>query len=185
MSDDTQLTTPEPEEAQPEPVAEPLPELEIEEPDPVEGNWRHQPQKTPPKDASAEDIALELPAPEVVDWHDSDSVREELQPAPKRREDKASAESADPPRPVAEGVQEEKELVRAGPVEPEVASARRASVQSAEEHRQAVRDLHQLMVDISQENLGLHRRSLEAIRELTADMIRLKRRLNRLATAKG
>jgi len=185
MSDDTQLTTPEPEEMQPEPVAEPLPELDIKQAKPVETTWGHQPEKTPPKDASKGERTRKTPAREVVSWRDPTPGPEDAQPAVKLPQDEVVPQAAESPRRVVEEAGEEKGPVRAESAEPEVASARRASVQSAEEHRQAVRDLHQLMVDISQENLGLHRRSLEAIRDLTADMTKLKRRLARLATAKG
>jgi hypothetical protein len=189
MNDDPQLTTPEPEEMRPEPVADqrpagpdiaPLPEADATEP-----TWRYQPADAPPQDARKPELERENPAKEVGDWHDPQLSQDETKPAARPSDNTVAEPTAPPPRPVADEVQEEEKAVRAEPVEAEVASARRASTRSAEQHRQAVQDLHQLMVDISKENLELHRRSVEAIRDLTADMMKLKRRLTRLATAKG
>jgi hypothetical protein len=189
MNDDPQLTTPEPEEAQPEPVADqrpsgpdiaPLPEADATEP-----TWRYQPADAPPQDAKKLEPERENPAEEVGDWHDPQLSQDEAKPAARPPDDTVAEPTAPSPRPVADEVQEEEKPVRTEPAEPEVAAARRASTQPAEQHRQAVQDLHQLMVDISKENLELHRRSLESIRDLTADMSKLKRRLTRLATAKG
>jgi len=189
MSDDPQLTTPEPEEMQPEPVAEQRPrEPDFVPPPEPNADWsirRHRPQEAPPGDVSEPEVEREDPAKEVGDWHDPQLTQDEAKPAARPPDEAAADRPAAPPRPVAEEPPEAEQPARTEPAEPEVATARRASAQSAEQHRQAVQDLHQLMVDISQENLELHRRSLEAIRDLTADMSKLKRRLARLATAKG
>jgi hypothetical protein len=68
---------------------------------------------------------------------------------------------------------------------PELDAARSQATELAERQAEALLMLQQQVIEFATENLRLHRRSLAALDSLTDDVRRMKRRLNRMNTARA